>query len=151
MFGRKKKVTLTAPLPGRIVEMTEVPDPMFSEKMLGDGFAVDPPIGAFDVVAPCDGTLAKVFDSLHAFAMKSDEGLEILVHIGLETVERGGEGFTAHASTGDHVTAGQKIISVDGEVLSQAGFNLITPVVLTKPSQVASLKLSGEGATITLA
>lgn len=150
MFGRKKKVQLIQPLPGKVVGLTEVPDEMFAEKMLGDGFAVVPSEDVFEVVAPISGTLVKVFKTLHAFALKSDEGLEVLVHIGLETVELKGAGFTELAHTGDHVTAGTPVVKVDGAQVTAAGYNLITPVVLTNPAQVDALEISSEGATVTL-
>lgn len=137
MFGRKTKVEIVSPFPGQIVEMTEVPDEMFSQKMLGDGFAVIPGEGdTFEVCAPATGKLAKVFKTGHAFAMVSDDGLEILVHIGLETVELGGQGFETLKETGDHVEAGTPVIRVDAASIRQANLSLITPVVFTKGSQV---------------
>ena len=150
MFGKKTKVTLHAPCAGNLVPITEVPDPMFSQKMLGDGFAVIPPLETFEVVAPCAGTLFKVFDTGHAFAMKSTEGLEILVHIGLETVELAGKGFTPLAQTGDRVEAGTPVIRVEGVAVGEAGYNLITVLVLTRPAQVSKLGLTPAGAEVTL-
>ena len=95
-FG-KKKVELRAPFAGELVALVDVPDQLFSEKMLGDGFAIRPAkdVEVVEVVAPCAGKLSRVFNTKHAFAMVSDEGLEILVHIGLETVELAGEGLVA--------------------------------------------------------
>ncbi|MDR6939778.1 PTS sugar transporter subunit IIA [Arcanobacterium hippocoleae] len=149
-FGRSKKVQLIQPFAGKIVGLSEVPDEMFAQKMLGDGFAVEPSADSFDVVAPISGTLLKVFSSLHAFAMKSDEGLEILVHIGLETVELKGAGFTELAHTGEHVAAGTPVVHVDGAKVKAAGYNLVTPVVLTNQAQVKSIAINSEGAQVTL-
>ena len=151
LFGRSKKVQLVRPFTGKIVGLSEVPDEMFAQKMLGDGFAVEPEADAFDVVAPVSGTLLKVFGTLHAFAMKSDEGLEILVHIGLETVELKGDGFTELAHTGEHVDAGTPVVRVDAAKVKAAGYNLVTPVVLTNPAQVKSITINSQGAEVSIA
>lgn len=154
-FG-KKKVELLAPFDGEIVAMEQVPDQVFSEKMLGDGFAVRPSesTSSVDVVAPCAGKLVKVFGTKHAFAMVSDDGLEVLVHIGLDTVELAGEGFEALAATGDQVEAGQPVIRMDVAAVRAAGKDPVTPVVCTKKAQVAKMSLasdtSGPVATVTL-
>lgn len=153
-FGRKK-VDLLAPFEGQIVGLDDVPDPVFSGRMLGEGFAVVPDDDAAtcEVVAPCAGKLMKVFKTGHAFALVSDEGLEVLVHIGLETVEMKGEGFEALAATGDHVEAGQPVIRVDLTKVRAAGRNPITPVVCTNAKQVAELAITGsaeQAATVTL-
>lgn len=152
-FG-KKKITLLAPFDGEAVQLDAVPDPVFAGRMLGDGFAVRPgdDVAAVDVVAPCAGTLAKVFNTRHAFALVSDEGLEVLVHVGLETVGMKGEGFEALAATGDHVEAGQPVIRMDVSAVRAAGLDPVTPVVCTKARQVAKLVVSdgGDSCTVTL-
>ncbi|SDZ93281.1 PTS system, glucose-specific IIA component [Bowdeniella nasicola] len=139
-FG-KKKVELRAPFAGELVALVDVPDQLFSEKMLGDGFAIRPAkdVEVVEVVAPCAGKLSRVFNTKHAFAMVSDEGLEILVHIGLETVELAGEGFEALAATGDHVEAGQPVIRMDVAAVRAKGLDPVTPVVCTKAAQVAKM------------
>lgn len=141
-FG-KKKVNFAAPFDGHIVPVTEVPDPMFSGKMLGDGYAVIPQEGAdtLYVLAPADGTLVKVFKTGHAFSMKSADGIELLVHIGLETVELKGEGFSIVKDSGD-VKAGDPIVEVDLRVVREAKLNPITVVVFTKKGQLADLKVN---------
>ncbi len=156
MFGfGKKKVELRRPFDGDQVALDAVPDPVFAQKMLGDGFAVEPAADAtvIDVVAPCAGKLAKVFRTKHAFALISDEGLELLVHIGLETVELQGEGFEALAATGDHVDAGQPVIRMDVAAVRAAGRNPITPVVCTNAKQIDKLVIADDparAATVTL-
>lgn len=145
MFGfGKTRVDLQAPFAGRIIPVSEVPDPVFSQGMVGDGFAVVPDDAAevIEVCAPADGTLAKVFKTRHAFALATADGLEVLVHIGLDTVELKGEGFEALSDTGDLITAGQPIMRVDAAALRTAGVSLITPVVMTNKKQVGSLKVS---------
>lgn len=154
-FG-KKKVELRAPFPGDFVALEDVPDQLFSDKMLGDGFAVRPADGVevVEVIAPCAGKLSRVFKTKHAFAMVSTEGLELLVHIGLETVDLKGEGFEALAETGDEVEAGQPVIRMDVAHVRAAGLDPVTPVVCTKGAQVAKLAISetsdGPVCTVTL-
>lgn len=141
-FG-KSKVEFVAPIPGTVVPVTEVPDPMFSGKMLGDGYAVVPADDTqkLTVVAPADGDLVKVFKTGHAFTMKAQDGLEVLVHIGIETVDLKGQGFTVLAESGE-VKAGTPIVEVDLNVVRGAELSPITIVVFTKKKQVASLKVT---------
>lgn len=145
MFGLKKKLKLVTPFAGTVTGVEDVPDPVFGEKMLGDGFAVVPgeQAGVVDVVAPVDGKLVQVFDTAHAFAMKASTGdVELLVHIGLDTVELGGEGLTALAKPGDEVKAGQPIIRADFPAIRAAGKELVTPVVFTKGKQIDSFDIT---------
>lgn len=145
IFGLgKKKVDLIAPFAGQVVAVDEVPDQVFAQRMLGDGFAVIPPEGqdVVDVLAPVSGALATVFGTRHAFAIIAEGGLEVLVHIGLDTVELRGEGFEALAKTGDKVRAGQPVIRMDVAKVRESGRNPITPVVFTNASQVAGVKVT---------
>lgn len=144
-FGKKKvTVALHAPFAGQAAPIANVPDPAFSGKMLGDGFAVAPSSsdGTLVVCAPAAGTLSMVFKTGHAFSVTTPEGLDVLVHVGLDTVELKGEGFTPLASQGDTVTAGQPIIEVDLPLLKAKGKNTITPVVLSNKDQVGSVQLT---------
>lgn len=144
MFGLgKKKVDLVSPFAGEVVSVSAVPDPVFAQGMLGDGFAVIPPLDAtvVDVVAPVGGTLKQVFPTGHAFAIKTDEGLEVLIHIGLDTVELKGEGFEALKEKGETVRAGEPIVRLDVVKVRELGRDPITPVVFTKKKQVAELKI----------
>ncbi|MDO5031887.1 N-acetylglucosamine-specific PTS transporter subunit IIBC [Corynebacterium sp.] len=135
-----------APFEGTVVDLSQVPDPTFAERMVGDGFAVEPPAtDVFDVCAPANGTITMVFKTRHAFGMKTDEGVDLLVHIGLDTVNLKGEGFTALATKGDRVSAGTPIIAVDAADLRAKGINLITPVVCPTPQQVDSVELVQQG------
>lgn len=148
MFGfGKKKIEFVAPFAGTVVPVSEVPDPMFAGKMLGDGYAVIPHDDAdqLAVVAPADGTLVKVFKTGHAFSMKTAEGVEVLVHIGLETVELKGQGFTILQESGS-VTAGTPLVEVDLAAVREAGLNPITIVVFTKKGQIADVAVKA-GAT----
>ncbi len=142
LFGsRRKRLELLAPFAGEVVTLDEVPDPVFSGRMLGDGFALRPAADAtsLSVVAPVAGRLATVFKTGHAFALVTPEGVEVLVHIGLDTVERKGAGFKALAATGDTVERGAPVVVVDAAALRAAGYDLVTPVAFTKKGQVDSI------------
>ena len=139
MFGlfKKKKqeeakeFTLVAPIKGKAVALSEVPDPVFAQKMAGDGVAIDP---ADDVVvSPADGELSLVFNTKHAFALTLENGAELLVHIGVDTVSLNGEGFEQLAEAGTKVKAGTPIIKIDREFIKSKGFSLMTPVLITNP------------------
>lgn len=145
MFGLgKKKITVVAPFAGEVVSMDQVPDPVFAQRMLGDGIAVNPPqrVGVIDVVAPISGTVRKIFKSLHAFAIIGDNGAEVLVHIGLETVELKGEHFEAVVETGAQVKAGDPVMRVDVDAIRDKGLTPITPVVFTKHGQVKDVVIT---------
>lgn len=153
MFGLgKKKVKLQASFSGEVVAITAVPDQVFSSKMLGDGFAVIPgdDVDAVDVLSPCSGTIVTVFKTLHAFTLVSDEGLEVLVHVGLDTVELKGEPFEALCVEGDHVDSGQPVIRMNVAAVRQAQRNPITIIVCAKKKQVESVSLTSSGATAVL-
>ena len=144
--GDAAGVDVRAPFAGDVVELSQVPDASFAQGMVGEGFAVMPDaVDAFDVCAPVDGTITMVFKTRHAFGMKTADGLDLLIHIGIDTVELKGEGFTALAKKGDTVTAGTPIIAVEASKLRERGVNLITPVVCPTAKQVAGVDIAREG------
>ncbi|MFP5312496.1 MAG: PTS glucose transporter subunit IIA, partial [Actinomycetes bacterium] len=108
---KKKSESVYSPVPGRIISLDEVPDPVFAGRSVGDGFAIQPTDGAF--CSPVDGELVLIAKTLHAFAVRTPEGAEILVHIGVDTVTLKGEGFTGHREPGETVSRGDVIISCD--------------------------------------
>ena len=126
--NKSKGIIIYSPWKGKVVPITEVPDPKFSEKILGDGFAVIPSDGK--IYAPADGEIMAVFDTLHAITMATDKGTEILIHIGLDTVILKGEPFTAHISAGSQVKKGDLMMEADIEKIKAAGFNPITPILI---------------------
>ena len=139
-------IDVRAPFAGDVVELSQVPDASFAQGMVGEGFAVMPDaVDAFDVCAPVDGTITMVFKTRHAFGMKTKDGVDLLIHIGIDTVELKGVGFTALAKRGDTVTAGTPIIAVEASKLRERGVNLITPVVCPTAKQVASIDIAREG------
>lgn len=143
LFGRKKETKNTrgklfATQDGDCIPLEQVPDPVFSEKMLGDGVAVIP---ADNIVkSPADGTVVQVFDTLHAYSVRTDDGLEILVHIGLNTVELKGEGFTAKVKSGDSVKAGDVLCETDLNFLREKGYETYTPIIITNMDAVKDFK-----------
>ncbi len=144
--GDAVDVDVRAPFAGDVVALSQVPDASFAQGMVGEGFAVMPDaVDAFDVCAPVDGTITMVFKTRHAFGMKTADGLDLLIHIGIDTVELKGEGFTALAKKGDTVTAGTPIIAVEAQKLRERGVNLITPVVCPTAKQVAGVDIAREG------
>lgn len=134
-FFKKKenKVILYKPVPGKVIDITEAPDEVFSQKYLGDGVAVIPEGNV--VVAPCDGTILHIANSLHAVAVGTEEGLQVLIHIGLDTVLLKGEGFTGFVKNGDKVKKGDKLVSFDRNYIEAQGKSLITPVVITNMAE----------------
>ena len=125
-----------SPLTGALVLLEDVPDDMFAQRVMGDGVAIRPTHG--DVVAPVDGRIAKLFRGGHGIALQADDGLEVLVHVGLETVRLKGDGFTVHAGDGDHVRVGDRLVTVDLARLNELGVDTISPIVI----------LSGQSVTV---
>ena len=122
-------IQLTAPLHGWAAALDEVPDAVFAGRMLGDGAAIDP-LGAA-LHAPCDGQVLTLHAGGHAITLRGDGGVELLMHIGIDTVQLGGKGFTANVRVGDRVTRGQKLIDFDLDALVQAAPSLMTPIIVT--------------------
>ena len=121
-------VVILAPVAGRVVILSEVPDATFAQAILGPGAAIDPPHEVVDVIAPIAGKLLKVFP--HAFVIVGAGGLGVLVHLGIDTVELKGEGFTLRAKQGDEVSAGEVIVQYDVPSIQAAGRNPIVPVIV---------------------
>lgn len=119
---------IAAPLKGEAVSSAEVSDLTFKEEMLGKGMAIKPSEGK--VYAPFDGTVAMVFDTKHAVSLVSEQGAEVLIHVGLDTVMLKGEHYTAHTESGATVKKGDLLLEFDMEAIKAAGYDLITPIVV---------------------
>ena len=137
LFGKKLE-GIYAPIAGKAVAITEVSDPTFAEGMLGNGIAIEPADGK--VYAPCDATVDMMFDTGHAVSLVAESGAEILIHVGLETVNLKGKHYTVHAATGDKVTKGQLLIEFDLEALKAEGYNPITPVVVCNSGDYSTIQ-----------
>ncbi|AKS35202.1 PTS glucose transporter subunit IIA [Mycolicibacterium goodii] len=120
--------SVLAPVAGRAVTLSEVPDPVFSAGMVGHGAAVDPPHEVVQAVAPVGGKLLKLMP--HAYVVMTPDNVGVLVHLGIDTVQLGGAGFTTHVTQGDTVTAGQLVITYDVASVVAKGLNPIVPVVI---------------------
>ena len=123
------EIDVLAPLDGTVVELESVPDEVFAQKMVGDGLAIDPS-GAV-AVAPVSGTLVKLFPGGHAFGIATSDGVELIVHLGLDTIELKGEGFEKLAVEGQVVSAGTPIVRFDRAVIERMGKVMLSPVVST--------------------
>lgn len=128
-------VRLVAPLSGFLLPIEQVPDPVFAQKMVGDGISIDPTSNL--LVAPCDGEVVQIHPANHAVTVKTPEGVEILMHIGLDTVELRGEGFTPKVNLGDRVTTGTPLIEFDLDYVALHAKSLLTQVVVTNTERVA--------------
>jgi PTS system glucose-specific IIA component len=120
-------LSVNSPVTGRVVPLTEVPDQVFANAMVGPGFAVEPDRAAGDAVAPVDGTVAALHP--HAFVVATEDGAAVLVHLGIDTVKLKGEGFTLHVVKGEKVRAGQPIVSWNPADIEAAGYAPICPVI----------------------
>ena len=132
-----KTFKLVAPITGKSLPLSETPDPVFAQKMAGDGLAIEPTGDV--IVAPADGELTLVFNTKHAFAITADNGVELLVHIGIETVSLNGEGFEQLVEQGTKVKAGDPIIKIDREFIKSKELPLTTPVLITNPDILKSI------------
>ena len=119
---------ICAPAAGEVVPVTDVNDPTFSEEMLGKGIAIRPSEGK--IVAPCDASVDMMFDTGHAVSLIADNGAEILIHVGLDTVNLKGKYYTVHAKNGDKVKKGDLLIEFDATAIAAEGYDIITPVVI---------------------
>ncbi len=140
--GKKKELILTAPMTGTLVPMEAIPDQVFSSKMLGDGFAILPSAGK--VLSPCAGKVTQIFPTSHALGIETPEGLEILIHIGIDTVEMEGEGFTRLVEAGASVETGTPLLSIELDKLEAHGKSTVSPVIITNMERVAKIISSSE-------
>ncbi|WP_169734415.1 PTS sugar transporter subunit IIA [Deefgea rivuli] len=134
---------LFAPVTGEVVAIEDVPDAAFASKAVGEGVGIRP-TGKL-VVAPCDGELVKIFNTNHAFALVTDSGAELIVHIGIETVKLGGQGFTRLAQQGSRVKAGDPVLELDLDYLAANAASIISPVVLSNADQFTALESVASG------
>jgi len=130
------------PITGALLPLEKVPDPVFSEKMMGDGFAIEPTEGK--VYAPIAGTVFSIFPTKHAIALKTHDDLEILIHFGIDTVALGGVGFTIHIEKDQPITPGELLLEVNIEAVKTQVPSLITPIIFTNLNQ-STIQLKKNG------
>ncbi len=131
-----------APVDGKCMDVGDVEDEIFASKILGDGFAVCP---EGDIIAaPCDGVIHRIFPTKHAFCVKMDDGKEILVHIGIDTVQLNGEGFVVLKKVNERVKAGEPVVKIDKEFIESQGYDVMTMVIISENpgDQIAKQKLN---------
>ncbi len=143
MARPEKKIYLLAPMKGSVVSLEEVPDQVFSQKMVGDGLALLPEEGT--VCAPLEGEVVALFPTGHALGIRSPEGLEVLIHVGIETVGLHGKGFTLHVRKGDRVRSGDKLITADLDYIQAHAPSLLSPVVFTNMERIQSWEILRKG------
>ena len=137
LFGIKKDA-LCAPVAGEAVALDQVNDPTFSSEMLGKGMAIIPT--GNQIVAPCDGTVDMMFETGHAVTLIADFGAEVLIHVGLDTVNLKGEHFQVLAKAGDTVKKGDVLMNFDREAIAAAGYDVITPMVVCNSDKYSTFK-----------
>ena len=140
----KADLTLTSPMAGELVALSDVNDEAFSAGALGPGVAISPAAHAV-VVAPCDGKVTVAFPTGHAYGLKSASGVQILIHIGMDTVKLDGKGFTPRVSKGDIVKRGDVLAEVDWDVIREAGYDTITPMVVTNKKKFGEITPAATG------
>lgn len=142
-FKKSAKAQIIAPVTGKSVPLSDVPDTVFSDKVLGDGVAVLPEDTS--VYSPCNGKIVQIAHTFHAICIETDDGVEVLLHLGIDTVKLGGEGFTCHVKTGDTVEAGQLLMEVDIEGIKTKGYSVLSPCIITNVTSVTDTEfLVGE-------
>lgn len=131
---------IASPLQGKAIALSDVPDETFATGVLGEGAAVEPSDGK--VIAPADGVVSSLFDTNHAIGLTLDGGAEVLIHVGINTVELNGEGFTAHVKDGDRITKGQTLITFDKAAIEAKGYNTVTPVIVSNVEDYGKIEKS---------
>ena len=137
-FLGKRKTELCAPVSGEVIPLKEVSDPTFAMEMVGKGVAIRP--SADTIVAPCPGKVDMVFETGHAITLIGDCGAEILIHVGLDTVNLKGTHFSVKAKPGQKVTAGELLLEFDREAIAAAGYDTVTPMVVCNPEHFEKLE-----------
>lgn len=138
LFKRETGIMMAAPMAGKYVSLKEVPDPTFSDEILGKGIAVIPSDGK--VYAPANGIITTVFSTGHAVAMTTEDGAEILIHVGLETVSLEGKPFTVHTQIDAQVKKGDLLLEADLKAIEEAGLKTISPMVVCNTDEFASIE-----------
>lgn len=137
-----------APVEGNVIPMEEIPDEIFASGVLGEGVGIEPAKG--EIVAPFDGTITTVFNTKHALGLTSSNGVELLIHVGINTVELEGEYYTSKVAGGDYVKTGQVLLTFDKEAISKAGYDVTTAVLVTNPDNYSKVCVEKTGAAAAL-
>lgn len=143
LFGKDnnvdKNIEVYAPMSGEFVKIEDIPDPVFAQKMMGEGFGIKPNEGV--VVSPIDGKVDNVFPTKHALGLKADNDLELLIHIGLDTVQLNGEGFKVLVESGDTVKVGDPLVEFDLDYIEQNAKSTVSPIIITNSDQTDEISI----------
>lgn len=138
-----KPLTVYNPVKGEVIPLTDVDDAAFSSEVLGKGYAVKPTAGM--VKAPFSGTVETIMDSYHALGLISDDGMVLLIHVGLDTVQLGGKHFTPKVKAGDRISLGDVLLEFDKEAIEAEGYQTVTPVILTNVDDYSKMEIGEPG------
>ena len=144
LFGGDAGIEIAAPAAGQVVPLAEVPDPTFAQGILGQGAAIQPSEGR--IVAPADGRIDMMFDTGHAVSMTTADGAEVLIHVGIDTVQLKGQHYKACCKNGDTVKKGDTLIEFDPAAIQAAGYQTVTPVIVCNADSFAEVKTAAAGA-----
>lgn len=134
--GSVSAIEIKAPVSGLVVPLSNVPDAAFASGSMGKGIAVEPESG--ELFAPVSGTVAHIIKTRHALILEHSSGLQLLLHIGIDTVSMKGEGFKSYIATGDQVKEGQLLMTFDPEKIKSSGFSVVTPILITNSEELAA-------------
>ena len=140
----KKDIKIAAPVKGECIPISEVADPTFAEEILGKGMAIKPTDGKF--YAPCDGTISTLFPTGHAVGLTTSEGVELLIHVGLDTVQLKGQFFNSKVEADQAVKKGDLLLEADIEEISKAGYDTVTPVLICNSDEYSKIECKTSGA-----
>ena len=151
MFGKRRErsggasgLAVAAPVSGVVVPLEQVPDPTFAQGILGKGVAIEPDEGC--ITAPADGTIEVMFDTGHAVSMTTADGIELLIHVGVDTVALKGRHYKAYCRSGDTVRKGDKLIEFNREAIRAEGYQTVTPVIVCNADSYVAVRLVAAGA-----
>ncbi len=139
-----KKAWIKAPFDGEIIQLEQVPDKVFAQKMVGDGVAINPRDEW--VTSPVEGKIVQIFPTCHALGIKTNEGIEVLIHLGIETVKLKGKGFTPLVEKGQAVCIGDRLMRVDWDYIRQNAESAISPIIITNGNKVREMQVLQYGA-----
>ncbi|MCL2018797.1 MAG: PTS glucose transporter subunit IIA [Oscillospiraceae bacterium] len=143
-FGKKSNITtIASPMNGTVIPLSEINDPVFSQGILGPGIAIKPESGC--VLAPCNAVIEQMFETGHAVSLLTDDGLQLLIHVGIDTVKLKGMYYTIVKNSGEKVNKGEVLMEFDAAAISAEGFDTVTPVVVCNPDDFGKLSFAKEG------
>ena len=144
MFGFKSKnIIIPSPLDGNVIQISKLSDPVFSDDVLGKGVAVLPESDR--IIAPVDAVITMMFDTGHAVSLETDSGVELLIHVGIDTVKLKGAHYTICKNTDDKVKTGDTLMTFEKDAISAEGYEVVTPVVVCNPDNFKSISFAPEG------